>query len=1020
MVIMEWECQTCTLRNPEQVHICNVCETPRDPRIPCIARDGCTEVTRNDQTPAPAAVSSKAGTVSSKAGAGRSSGAGEDGRNTSSEAPQAAAPASPSSNQRPSVSSSGTSASASAKARSTGKSCNPDVGISPEERKRVVEEITNKRRKQNEEKELILKQIKDERRDGEAMRAIQNARPEMMGIMQGQQQQQFPRANPAPPAMASSNQNSLVRIQLRNRYNQVLLCTCFGPENTIRDVLNFANSEMSSSGRIMRQELDPRADPQFIERTQQILRLAQQQGAGAGAGAGGTTAAAPNQEPEREAYVAVRLTYPPRTRYEGADLDQSLRNAGLTPSCTLFAEEARREGEEPAQAQGTGAFRREYGSHGGPRGYDEEDRDEDHDEEYGDHDDSDDSGNDDDGEGEYVAELGGLPRMRPNMPMTRRNQPPPAPVPAVPLSAEEKDKMREAAAKRFAEAPKTAWGINTASSSSTAPQPHIPVTVAGSKTKAAREEEKKLILMRAEEERREIEERRKKLPVTIPSEQRMDIDTDKQKKLQVRHPRGTEDVTLEDNTTFEMVLRDLREKLHLEDGDWSFRTNYPLKRWASENEQAQEVASEVTLPCVVILEKANRLLAREPAVDSHPPVSETRDEDDNMHIENAETAQDGSGEHQQARPQTEEEFANAARERQREARLAALRAAETRAQQAASVSPNSEATHDAEAVNAVVEASSKTPKPKSRVKDGKQREIGQAGLSSEERKKRDDTMARERKERDSVKQRILEEMAADRAFREARKKVEIPITISPAQPYGNPSPHTGQRGVGSVGNNGPHSNAGPSNPVPLGGSSSGTPAQESAQASEADADACSPDLGSTIRVRHPDGSVHFPVATATSTLRQILSMSPDRYVAVIPFPRARLQESDWDTPLAHFPNIFPSGTVVLLEIGQIGQQQRGGPIDPFSPDAMADAMPPALGRRSSEVQKRLRTFRSRTFEGPEQAEEEEQEKCGICLCVFQATERMAILKCNHEFHWDCMERCIRYAGQCPTCRQNII
>jgi len=928
-------------------------------------------------------------------------------------------------------------------ANKAGKAQSKTVGITPEERRRVAEEINSKRRKQNEQRELILKQFADEHKQENQQTRVPVPAP-------------FPA--PAVPSTASSNQAAFVRIQLRNRNNQTLVCSCFGPENTIREVLDFGNSEMPSSGRIMRPEFHPSADPQFVERTQQMLREAQAQQAGAGGAPAAD--AGPEQAQQREVYVALRLTYPPRTRYEGADLDQTLRSANLIPSCTLLLEESRQEGDEPTQAQGTGAFaparRYRYGDSDDeyseeedmePRrdgGDNQEDEDEDEDgageEDEGENEDEDDHDHDAGpqivGRGFAAAQAQGGHGLRSHMRSNRPVTPPQAP--SVPLSAEDRQKMREAAAKRFAEAPKTvSCSPPTASSSSTAPQPRVPVTVPGSKTKAIREEEKKLILQRANEERREREERLRKVPaVANVGNQSMDVDTRQtQKKLQVRHPKGTEDVALEDDTTFEMVFTELREKLHLEDGDWSFRTNYPVKRWASGNEQAQQVASEVTLPCVVILERANPSPVVEPSMVEHPPTSapdpqSTEHDDDMGVVENP-----ASGEVAEAPPQppaTEEELASAARERQREARLAALRAAETRfaaqaqqqpAQVLSPVEENSGSSiiNSAEAtVVAGDEGNKRTaPKPKSSIITMKktggegplQPQTGHAGLSYQQRKKREDDMARERRERDAEKQRILEEMAADRAFREARAKVEIPITTSSAAPLGTPA--TSQR-LGNLGNSRNAPSAGS-------GAQPGSAASDGSQAPDGEGE--NTDSSSTLRVRHPDGSIHFPVVTATSTLRQILNMSPDEFIAVIPFPRDRLQGADWDAPLANFPNIFPSGTIVLHEIAQIGQQQQGGPIDPFSPDEIASALPPALNRRNSEVQKRLRTFRSRTFEASERprgADDEEAEKCGICLCVFQASERMAMLKCNHEFHWDCMERSIQYSNQCPTCRQDIV
>lgn len=51
----------------------------------------------------------------------------------------------------------------------------------------------------------------------------------------------------------------------------------------------------------------------------------------------------------------------------------------------------------------------------------------------------------------------------------------------------------------------------------------------------------------------------------------------------------------------------------------------------------------------------------------------------------------------------------------------------------------------------------------------------------------------------------------------------------------------------------------------------------------------------------------------------------------------------------------------------------------------------------------------------------EQDKCVICLTDFtrDATERIRALKCNHEFHNECMEKWLNEKRTCPVCRRHI-
>jgi hypothetical protein len=49
--------------------------------------------------------------------------------------------------------------------------------------------------------------------------------------------------------------------------------------------------------------------------------------------------------------------------------------------------------------------------------------------------------------------------------------------------------------------------------------------------------------------------------------------------------------------------------------------------------------------------------------------------------------------------------------------------------------------------------------------------------------------------------------------------------------------------------------------------------------------------------------------------------------------------------------------------------------------------------------------------------EDEDKTCNICLCEYKKGEEKLILKCNHEFHYECIKKWLEeYNYKCPVCR----
>eukprot|EP00397_Hematodinium_sp_SG-2012_P011054 GEMP01011182.1.p1 GENE.GEMP01011182.1~~GEMP01011182.1.p1 ORF type:complete len:901 (+),score=248.27 GEMP01011182.1:44-2704(+) len=886
---MEWICRTCTLRNPETTVKCVACDNTRNPRDACEPvvlaptgssshNDVSTRAPRNSTgNPVLHLTVSDEGATSDAATKRAEHGDVQDAKALTvdqqsgvrgvNSAPEATAPAAMVNPNRVGMNAT-------------------RVGIDREEQCRVTEEIRAKRRRQNEEKERILREFEAD----QAYRTRPSAPVENRPVP------------PSPPPRTSPSEvPSTVRIQLKAG-SRSLVCSAFGPEATLREVLTFANEEMETSARIMRSEFLPNADPEFMRRTQEMLQQA--------------TAAQQATAGQRSTFVAIRLPYPPRTRWADADLDITLANAGLTPSCTVHLEWEENEGEaqgRQASASPGEEFRRR------PR-YSEVDSDEESIESW---------------EVEGRSEEPRIPPL----------------VPKEPLPAADRAIILEAAERRNAQA----------ASSSSAPQQRpiscIPVSGPGSKTKKEQQEEKQRILQRADEERQEREmfqaasraahQEAQNAPAA-PKQNEMTV--------QIRHAGGTEVVKVPEDMTFETLLADLRQKLHLGEEAFTFRTHYPARQFGAD-EQSLRIAATVSLPAVIFLEKQvpaalNSTASPGPTVEP-PAVLENPD------VESAPTAD------------------SPPRKESSGAREAALAAAESRRlyQAAPPEATGSTSTPISAPAPAPTSVAPAAPKDVVSASSG-------PGLSGEARLQRLQRLELDRKAKKQDTQRILKEAKADQAFRAAKRMV----------PVSGLSEHS----------NAHHAPSAPSEPMQ-------SPSQSGRRVP-------------FLRVRDPSGAMHLVNSTAEMSLADALTslnIAPDAeaLIALVPFPRRQLPAEDWLTPLNTHSDLFPHGTIIIGDASLQGQQQHGGAVvwNPFGVDAMHDALPPPM-RDGVELRGRL----ARVLDGAVTEHLVREESCcGICLCDFQLHERLATLQCAHHFHWDCMERSLRYSAACPCCRQDV-
>lgn len=253
---------------------------------------------------------------------------------------------------------------------------------------------------------------------------------------------------------------------------------------------------------------------------------------------------------------------------------------------------------------------------------------------------------------------------------------------------------------------------------------------------------------------------------------------------------------------------------------------------------------------------------------------------------------------------------------------------------------------------------------------------GSVGLNEQARIQRLKELKDERDRKTSERNRILAEADADRAFRAARKAIPVTITGAYSASSASSEPHA--------------SSASRTEPF--------------------------------LRVRDPSGAMHLiPYASPDMTLVDALTcvnIEPDAeaLVALIPFPRRRLVPEEWSAALRTM-DLFPHGTVLLVRAEMEGEQLSGGQAtvwDPFGPEGISEAFPPPI-RDRIELEARLQ----RLTECGATAQDVEDGRCGICLCSLQLDERLAKLPCSHRFHWDCMERSLRYTVACPCCRKNV-
>ena len=51
---------------------------------------------------------------------------------------------------------------------------------------------------------------------------------------------------------------------------------------------------------------------------------------------------------------------------------------------------------------------------------------------------------------------------------------------------------------------------------------------------------------------------------------------------------------------------------------------------------------------------------------------------------------------------------------------------------------------------------------------------------------------------------------------------------------------------------------------------------------------------------------------------------------------------------------------------------------------------------------------------------EEHADCAVCLCKIGGGEEIRVLKCDHVFHRDCLDRWVGFKNAtCPLCRQSV-
>ena len=51
--------------------------------------------------------------------------------------------------------------------------------------------------------------------------------------------------------------------------------------------------------------------------------------------------------------------------------------------------------------------------------------------------------------------------------------------------------------------------------------------------------------------------------------------------------------------------------------------------------------------------------------------------------------------------------------------------------------------------------------------------------------------------------------------------------------------------------------------------------------------------------------------------------------------------------------------------------------------------------------------------------ENESERCTVCLCDFDSGDEVRALNCSHKFHVECIDQWLSINKKCPLCREDV-
>uniref|UniRef100_A0A0N4Z2B8 RING-type domain-containing protein n=1 Tax=Parastrongyloides trichosuri TaxID=131310 RepID=A0A0N4Z2B8_PARTI len=85
-----------------------------------------------------------------------------------------------------------------------------------------------------------------------------------------------------------------------------------------------------------------------------------------------------------------------------------------------------------------------------------------------------------------------------------------------------------------------------------------------------------------------------------------------------------------------------------------------------------------------------------------------------------------------------------------------------------------------------------------------------------------------------------------------------------------------------------------------------------------------------------------------------------------------------------------------------------------TPAAAAEAAPVGL---STEDIKKFTTIMP--FSKDSQSDENESERCTVCLCDFDSGDEVRALNCSHKFHVECIDQWLNINKKCPLCREDV-